>query len=135
MVVTAVTALLLLYRSELVPFPVLVLLLLLVFFGPVLPLVNTNSNRVLGLTNVAMLFGLGLTVALGHPLVPLGSLAFVFVVVYACRKLRVTRALFNDLAYKARPEHDAFFRRYCEAFRKVFDARARGEASDSPRQG
>jgi hypothetical protein len=125
MVITAVTALIMLYHTQLIPLPmsVLLLLLLAVFFGPVLPLVNTNSNRILGLTNVAMVIGLALTVYLAHPLVPLGSLALNFLIVYVCRKLRVSRALFNDLRFKEKPEYEQFFKRYCAAFRKVFDVR------------
>ncbi len=101
------------------------LLLLLVFFGPVLPLVNTSSNRISRFTNVTLAVGLFLTFWLGHPLVPLGSLAFSFLAVYVGRRLGIGRAWFNDMRFKDKPEHDEFFRRYCEAFRKVFDARAR----------
>jgi hypothetical protein len=127
MVATAVIALVQLYRTQLVPMPffVLLLLLLLVFFGPVLPLVNTNSNRISRFTNVTLAIGLVLTFWLGHPLVPLGSLAFSFLAVYVGRRLGIGRAWFNDMHFKDKPEHDEFFRRYCEAFRKVFDERAR----------
>jgi hypothetical protein len=105
-----------------------VLLLLLVFFGPVLPLANVHSSRISGFTNVAMAIGLVLTFWLGHPLVPLASLGFNFFVIYLGRKLRISRAWFNDMRFKDKPEHDEFFRRYCEAFRKVFDARERARA-------
>jgi len=128
LVITSVTALVMLYRAELVPLPVLVILLLLVFFSPVLPLVNTNANRILVTTNILMMMGLGLTIVLGHPLVPLGSLMLDFFIVYVCRKLRVSRVFFNDMRYKDKPEHDEFFRRYCKTFRKVFDERARKRA-------
>jgi hypothetical protein len=125
MLTTAVIALVQLYRTQLVPLPfwALLLLLLLVFFGPVLPLVNTNNNRLGHVTNPVLLVGLGLTFYFGHPLIPLGSLALVFTAIYAARKLGVSRAWFNDLRFKDKPEHHEFFRRYCEAFRKVFHER------------
>jgi hypothetical protein len=133
MLATTVIALVQLWRTQLVPLPfsVLLLLLLLVFFGPVLPLANVNSNRISGFTNLTMAIGLGLTFWFGHPLIPLGSLAFNFFVIYLGRKLRISRAWFNDMRFKDKPEHDEFFRRYCEAFRKVFDARA-SERAERP---
>ncbi len=122
MLATAVAALVQLYRTQLVPFPLWVFLplLLLVFLGPVLPLVNANSNRINTITNSTMLIGLGLTVWLGHPLVPLASLALNFLVVYVCRKLGISRPWFNDLRFKQKPEYAEFYTRYRAAFRKIF---------------
>ena len=128
MLATAVVALVQLWRTQLLPLPLALLLLLVVLFGPVLPLVNTNSSRLSGFTNFTLAVGLGMSVWSGSPWVPLGSLAFSFLAVYVGRKLGIGRAWFNDMRYKDKPEHDEFFRRYCEAFRKVFDERARERA-------
>jgi hypothetical protein len=132
MLATAVAALVQLWRTQIVPLPfsVLLVLLALVFVSPVLPLVNANSSRISGFTNVILAVGLGLTFWLGHPLVPLGSLAMSFFAVYVGRKLRISRGWFNDMRFKDKPEYDEFFRRYCEAFRKVFDARKPEKARD-----
>lgn len=128
---TAVTTLVMLYRSPSVPLPFSMLLVLLavVFFTPIIPLVNTNSNRILGPTNVAMAIGLALTLYLASPLVPLASLLLNFVIVYLCRRARLSRVLFNDLRFKEKPRFQEFYARYREAYRKVYRARP-GAARD-----
>ncbi|MCX4244107.1 hypothetical protein [Paraliomyxa miuraensis] len=119
MLVTAIVAIVQMFRADWIPLSITVLLLLVAFFGPALPLINTNSNRINHITNPLMVLGLGATLWLGHPLVPLASLGLGFVVVYICRKLAISRVWFNDLQFKSRPEFDQFYARYIETFRKV----------------
>lgn len=134
MMLTITTTLVMLYLSLPIPFAVLLLLLLVAFFTPIVPLINTNSNRILGYTNVTMAIGLALTVLFPHPLVPLGSLLLNFVVVYVCRRLRLSRVLFNDLRFKEKPEFQEFYEKYRAAYRRVYfgDDEADPDAGPDP---
>lgn len=128
--ITTIALLIQLYRTQLVPLPfsVLLVLLLVAFLGPVLPLANTNSNRINSYTNLLMVIGLGLTLWFGHPLIPLASLGLNFIIVYVCRKLGISRPWFNDLRFKEKPEYAEFYQRYVEAFRKVYGVPTGDEA-------
>ncbi|MEM9453533.1 MAG: thioredoxin reductase [Myxococcota bacterium] len=120
--VTSVLALVLLYLTQLIPLPfaVLVLLLTALVFSPVLSLVNANSSGIANRTNLLMLAGLGLTLLLRSPLVPLATLAINFLAVYIGRKRGTTRGWFNDMRYKDKPEFRDFYARYQAAFDAVY---------------
>ncbi len=118
---TAIVGLVLLYLSDMIwfPLPLLIVTVLLLIATPVLSLINANSNRIAGLLNVVLVAALGLTAYTRNPLVPLGAVAFNFLLVFICRKLGVTRVWFNDMQHKSRETYGAFFDRYCEAYRTV----------------
>lgn len=128
-----VLGLVMLYVAQPIPFPLPVLLLLLaaVIASPALSLINANSNRISGFLNAVLVAGLACTAYTRSPLVPVGVIAFNFMVVYICRRLRVTRVWFNDMAHKSREDFETFYRRYCEAFLRVAKRRAQATADDA----
>src|SRR5262245_10230373 len=117
---TAYVALILAYSRQELSGVALAFLLIVVLLNPVTPFVAANGFGRNSYLNALMVAALGLTAHYGSPLIPVASLLAVFALTYVFHRLGWTRAPFNDLRNKKRPEYREFFKRYCAAFKEIF---------------
>ena len=97
----------------------LLFLVLIVLVNPVTAFVAANGLGRNSYLNFVMVAGLGLAAYYQNPVVPVASILAVFALTYVFRRLGWTRAPFNDLKNKKLLKYQAFFKRYCDAFKKV----------------
>lgn len=119
---TAYVALISTYYHQSIPLHALALpfLFILVLLNPITPFVAAIGFGRNSYLNVVLVAALGLAAYYHHPLIPVASLLVAFALTYVFRKLGWARAPFNDLRNKRSPKYSEFFRRYCDAFKKVF---------------
>ena len=116
---TAYVALIVAYARGELSGVALLFLFLIVLVNPVTPFVAANGFGRNSYLNAVMIPALGLTAYYQDPVIPIASMLAVFASTYVFRRLGWTRAPFNDLKNKKRQKYKEFFKRYCDAFKKV----------------